>query len=358
MRVLFVVPHPIEGPSSRFRVYQYLPYLEAQGIVCDVRPFVGSDTVNELYRDGNTARKVALTLSGLGGRMTDIARARRYDIVFILREAFALGPPWIEFALARAGKAMVFDFDDAIYLPSLAYRNAIDRLRDWTKPARVIARADTIIAGSDYLADYARKTATGTVEVLPTVVDHNVYRPRPDKRSDTVTLGWIGTPRGSSYVADMMPVFKSLSVRHPGLRMVFIGCAPFHTEGLPIEFRDWALAREPQDIAEFDIGIMPLTDDEETRGKCGFKLIQYMSSGVAAVGSPVGANNQILEDGVSGLLADSLDDWHAALDRLVGDEALRTRLTQAGRTRAMTHYSLQATAPRMLRILEETRRRA
>jgi glycosyltransferase involved in cell wall biosynthesis len=155
-------------------------------------------------------------------------------------------------------------------------------------------------------------------------------------------------------VADLMPVFQQLATAHPRLQLVFIGCAPFETKGLPIEFRDWSLAREPEDIAGFDIGIMPLTDDEETRGKCGFKLIQYMSSGVAAVGSPVGANNEIIEPETSGLFADTPEEWFSALDRLIGDGALHKRLAEGGRARAIARYSLQHTAPEMLRILRET----
>lgn len=355
MRVLFVLPHPIEGPSSRFRVYQYIPYLERHGVTCTVRPFLSSDKIHELYKEGNTRKKISLTLGGLTGRVGDIGRAARHDIVFILREAFALGPPFVETALARFGQRMVFDFDDAIYMPSLAYKNAIDRLKDWNKPAKVIARADTVIAGSRYLADYANKTATGRVEVLPTVVDHEVYKPRASSGQDgTITLGWIGTPRGSSYVADLMPVFKTLSAQTPQLRLVFIGCAPFDPQGLPIEFREWSLTREADDIAGFDIGIMPLTDDEETRGKCGFKLIQYLSSGVAAVGSPVGPNREIIEDGVSGLLATTLPEWEQALTKLITDTPFRTGMAAAGRKRAIERYSLQYTAPRMLEILQET----
>ncbi len=355
MRVLFVIPHPIEGPSSRFRVYQYLPYLEKMGVHCTVRPFVSSDKVKGLYKDGHMGEKIALTLGGLGRRFVDIRRASRHDIVFVLREAFALGPPFIENAFARFGNKMIFDFDDAIYMPSLAYPNAIDRLRDWGKPAKIIAKSDIVIAGSQYLAEYARKTAAGRVEILPTVVDHQVYKPREQRRENgRITLGWIGTPRGSHYVADLMPVFKSLYAKTPSLRFVFIGCAKFEAEGLPIEFRDWSLAREPQDIAGFDIGIMPLTDDEETRGKCGFKLIQYMSSGVAAVGSPVGANKEIIEDGISGLFADGLRSWEQGLSRLIEDHELRKSLSEQGRTRAIQKYSLQHTAPKMLRILQDT----
>jgi glycosyltransferase involved in cell wall biosynthesis len=355
MRVLFILPHPIEGPSSRFRVYQYIPYLEANGIKCTVRPFVSSKYIATLYKSGGIGYKIALTLAGLLHRFGDILRANRYDVAFILREAFALGPPFVEAGLANAAKCMVYDFDDAIYTRSLVYKNPIDRLRDWDKPSKVLKLADTVIAGSSYLADYADQHTNGQVEILPTVVDHTVYCPRAiSDEQGKITLGWIGTPRGSSYVADMMPVFKNLASRHPSLRMVFVGCAPFEKESLDIEFRQWTLENEPSDIASFDIGIMPLTDDEETRGKCGFKLIQYMSSGVAAVGSPVGANNDIIESEVSGLFASSLLEWEEQIERLITDKPLRKRLQASGRKRAIDHYSLAHTAPKMLRFLKET----
>jgi len=360
MRVLFILPHPIEGPSSRFRVYQYIPYLKEHGIECDIRPFVSSKHVRELYATGNTGKKIALTLRGLGSRIRDVIDAKNYDVVFILREAFALGPPFLEQALKKACGRMVFDFDDAIYTRSLAYDNPIDRLRDFGKTAKIIAAADTVIAGSPYLAAYARQYnhPNGQVQVLPTVVDHQQYRPQNNRPNDEkVTLGWIGTPRGSHYVADLMPVFKRLCAQFSQLRMVFIGVEPFDTQNLPIEIRDWSLSREIDDISEFDIGIMPLTDDEETRGKCGFKIIQYMSCGVAPVVSPVGVNSDIVIDGETGLFAENSSQWQAQIARLVEDDTFREKLGEKGRQRAAEYYSLHVTAPKLLEILKETANR-
>ncbi|WP_415234880.1 glycosyltransferase family 4 protein [Sneathiella sp.] len=357
MRVLFILPHPIEGPSSRFRVYQYIPYLREHGIECDIRPFVSSEHVQELYATGNTGTKIVLTLRGLAARMRDVVYAQKYDIVFILREAFALGPPFLERALKKACGRMVFDFDDAIYTRSLAYDNPVDRLRDFSKTAKVIAAADTIITGSSYLAAYAKQhsQSTGQVRVLPTVVDDQIYRPKNNRAKDeTITLGWIGTPRGSHYVADLMPVFKELCNRFQQLRMVFVGVEPFDTENLPIELRDWSLKREIDDISDFDIGIMPLTDDEETRGKCGFKIIQYMSCGVAPVVSPVGANTDIVTDGETGLFANTPNQWRDQISRLIEDETFRKQMAEKGRQRVAEQYSLSVTAPKLLEILRET----
>lgn len=354
MRVLFILPYPIEGPSSRFRVYQFLPYLEARGISCTVRPFLPSSLIGHLYSEGALARKVMSTARGLYGRLEDTLDARRHDLVFVLREAFALGPPLLESLLAKRAGRLVFDFDDAIYTGSLAYDNPIDRLRDFGKPAKLIAMADRVIAGSPHLARYAERFADpGRICVLPTVVDPMVYQPGPAREHGTITIGWIGTPRGSGYLRDLLPVFSSVAQERPQVRFVFVGAEPFEPGPVPIRFKRWALAEEVSDLQNFDIGIMPLTDDEETRGKCGFKLIQYMSVGVAPVCSPVGANRGIVEDGVTGLFAENSADWRTHLLRLVDDLELRRRFGAAGRARVIAEFSLASVAPRLLRVLEE-----
>ena len=356
IRVLFILPHPIEGPSSRFRVYQFLPYLEQHGIAATVRPLVSSGIAQELYRHGSFARKATITSKALLRRCGDVLRASRHDVVYILREAFPFGPPALERLLMRTAGRLIFDFDDAIYAPSLAYPNPLDRLRDWRKPAKLISAANQVVAGSEYLADYARRFAPASrVSVLPTVVDPDIYRPAASSpRDGTVTIGWIGTPRGSSYLKELIPVFSQLAARHPAVRFCFVGAEGFDAPSLPIEFKPWSLAEEVSDIQTFDIGIMPLSDDEETRGKCGFKLIQYMSVGVPPVCSPVGANVQIVQNGKSGFYADSPGDWLNSLTALIADSALRKRMGQAGRERVISMFSLGVTAPRLLHIIRRT----
>ncbi len=356
MRVLFVLPHPIEGPSSRFRAYQFLSYLNAHGVSTEVRPFLSSRHIGKLYSQGGILSKAGLTLGGLASRLSDVALSSRFDVVFVLREAFALGPPFIEMMMRRVTKRIVFDFDDAIYLPSLAYSNPIDRLRDWSKTAKIISLADATIAGNDHLAGYARQHAKpgARIEILPTVVDPDVYKPRLDSDGGgKVTIGWIGTPRGSRYVEDLKQVFARISQKYPQAKFVFVGSKAFATDGLPIEFRDWSLAREPADIAGFDIGIMPLTDDEETRGKCGFKLIQYMSSGVSAIASPYGVNTQIIEAGRTGLFAQTDQQWEQSLAHLIEDRQLRKSFGVRGRQAVVDRYSLGVVAPKLLNILRE-----
>ncbi len=359
MRVLFVVSHPIEGPSSRFRVYQFLPYLRAHGVEATVRPLLSSRVLPTVYQPGRFARKALITALGALKRAGDVLAAARYDLVYVLREAFPFGPPLFEPLLRAAAGRLVFDFDDAIYVPALAYRNPLDRLRDFGKTAKIIRIASRVIVGSDYLREYAVRFADSgdRVTVIPTVVDTSHYRPRPSRSSSTTcVIGWIGTPRGSSYLRDLLDVIADLVRTHPRLAFKFVGAEPFDPRSLPVSFKDWRLEEEVSDLQSFDIGIMPLTDDEETRGKCGFKLIQYMSVGIPVVCSPVGANLTIVENGASGFFASTPAEWRASLARLIQDPEVRASLGRRGRELAETRFSLAAMAPRLLAVLREAAR--
>ena len=353
MRVLMILPHPVEGPSSRFRAYQFIPFLEASGIEVAVRPFLSSQLMPQLYASASIGKKLAFSAYGAVQRLADVVRAARCDVVYILREAFPFGPPVLENLLSAAAGRLVFDFDDAIYTKSLAYDNPLDRLRDWNKTAKIIGKARKVIAGSSYLAAYAHQFNTAeNIHVLPTVVDPEVYLPEAGRANRCgVTIGWIGTPRGSTYLKDLIPAFLRLSANRNDVKFVFVGAEPFDPKGLPIEFKSWSLDREASDIASFDIGIMPLTDDEETRGKCGFKLVQYMSARVVPVCSPVGTNMQIVQDGVTGLFARSTDEWADAIIRLAEQTDVRLRMGKAGRNTVINRFSLAYAAPRFRDIL-------
>lgn len=354
IRVLFVVPHPIEGPSPRFRVYQFLPYLREHGVAAEVRPFFTSREAQVIYNARGVAPKLAYTLAASARRLGDLVRASRYDIVYVLREAFPFGPEIIELALTAASGRLVLDFDDAIWLPSISYPNPLDGLRHWSKPIRLMRRAHAVVAGSDYLADFARSQVErpDRVHVVPTAVDTDCYCPLTKPASPRVTVGWVGTPRGSTYLLKpLLPVVEALAERYSSVDWLFVGAEPFPVGNLPVRFKTWALDQAISDIQSFDIGIMPLTDDPETRGKCGFKLVQYMSCGIPCVCSPVGANRTIVEEGIQGFFATDPAAWYGRLEHLIQDEGARRRMGEMGRARACTRFSLAVQAPRLRAIL-------
>lgn len=354
LRVMFIVPHPIEGPSTRFRIAQYLPHLAQSGIEATLRPLFTSQEAQVIYGDGAIPTKVLLTLRAAMRRMGDVAKAGRYDLVYILREAFPFGPAWFERLLQwRAGR-MAFDFDDAIYVPSTAFTNVLDRLRVFAKPAQLCQRADAVVAGSSHLARFAAAAGADPtrISVVPTVVDTEVFKPEFALRDPAhLTVGWIGTPRGSSYLHPLLSGMQRLAAAHPNARFVFVGAMPFDCQNLNVSFPQWKLDREVADLQSFDIGLMPLTDDEEARGKCGFKIIEYMSVGAPVVCSPVGANCDIVEQDRTGLFASQPHDWGDALLKLAADPAMRAQMGRAGRARAVEKFSLAVTAPHLVQIL-------
>ena len=356
-KVLFIAPHPIEGPSTRFRICQFLPALEQADIGWDLRPFLSSRMAPVAYRPGGVGAKLAVTAWGAASRIADVVRASRADLVWVLREAFPVGPPLLERALDAACGRLAFDFDDAIWVPATNFANPLDRLRDWDRPAKIIARADRVIAGSRLLAEYARAhAAPERVSILPTVVDTARFRPSPRAPDGTVVVGWIGTPRNTSYLQAVWPALAEAARATPALRYVLVGAEPFDTADVPVRFVPWTLAGEIADIQGFDIGIMPLADDAQARGKCGFKIIEYMACGVPAVASPVGANPDVLADGITGRLAADHAGWLAALTELARDSALRHAMGQAARARAVEQFSTDAVAPRFVGLVREAMR--
>lgn len=356
IRVLFIAPHPLEGPSTRFRLVQFFDYLSRNGVESELRPFFTSTEARHIYRSGHAALKILLTLKATLRRLGDVVRAGRFDVVYILREAFPFGPGLVERALHWRAGCLVFDFDDAIYLPSSAFQNPLDRLRDWTKPAALVRAADFVLPGSAWLADFALQNGAdpARIMILPTVVDARVYCPAEETRHGAdVVVGWIGTPRNTSYLRDMMPVFRRVAAQCPHARFVFVGAELFATDTVAAEFRDWSMENEVADLQSFDIGIMPLPSNDFEKGKCGFKLIEYMAVGVPTVASPVGANVDIVLSGTTGFLAENADDWVTALIRLIEDAALRRRMGAEGRVRAQNHYSTEVVAPMMLDALRQ-----
>jgi glycosyltransferase involved in cell wall biosynthesis len=355
LSVLFVVPHPIEGPSTRFRIHQFLPALEAAGIEHQVRPFLSSRLAPQVYAQGCLSRKLAITAWGAAQRLADVARSARVDLVYVLREAFPIGPPVLETAMASAAGRLVYDFDDAIWIKAINYENPLDRFRDWSRPAKLISISHRVVCGSEVLADYARQHAADPdrVVVIPTVVDTRTFIPNRRPPDGTVVVGWIGTPRNTGYIRDIWPALAEAYRAAPSIRFVFVGAEPFDVGDAPVTFRPWTLAAEVAEIQGFDIGIMPLPDNEQTRGKCAFKLIAYMACGAPCVASPIGANVDVLSGTGAGMLAQSPAAWVEALATLARETELRREMGRIGRELAQSRYSVEAVAPRFVANIEE-----
>ena len=354
MRILFVVPYPQgEAPSQRFRFEHYLRYLESSGISYKIAPFLDLNTWQILYKPGYKWKKIVGVIKGFLKRLLQLFFVRKYDIVFIHREATPLGPAWFEWWVTHIfRKRIVFDFDDAIWMPAVSKNNnRIKWLRNFGKIKKICRWSTIVVVGNSFLAAYAGQF-NNRVRIIPTVVDiektHNKIK---DQKTGIPAVGWTGSFSTLKYLDIVLPVLQKLQNQYDFTFIVIADKDP-HLELKKYRFIKWNRETEVEDLLNFHIGLMPLYDDDISKGKCGFKAIQYMSLGIPAVVSPVGVNTAIVEDGSDGFLCVSEIDWKKRLAELIHNSSLRTDLGLAARKKIEERYSAQSTASMFLNLFK------
>ena len=345
MKILSLNRYESLGASSRVRFYQYLPYLKDQGIDVTVSPLLGDNYIENLYA-GKPKQLGSLFKSYLR-RIRCLLKSQSFDLIWIEKELLPWFPAWGEKALFCLGVPYVIDYDDAIFHRYNLHPNFLVRALLGRKIDTVMRHASLVIVGNDYLWDYARKAGAVRVEYLPSVIDLNRYSLIVPAKNGTFCIGWIGSPVTSHYLRLVEPTLQQLC-RDGSSRLVLVGSGKIRLDGIPLEVHSWSEETENADIQRFDVGIMPLPDDPWERGKCGYKLIQYMASGLPVVASPVGINKEIVENGVNGFLANTMAEWITALRTLRDNQDLRERMGRAGRHKVEVQFSLQSTAPRLV----------
>jgi glycosyltransferase involved in cell wall biosynthesis len=354
MKVLFFLPHSKQAAGARYRVHQFLPALAAAGVKCDVREFVTPELYRHLYQRGHAIEKSYWIARQTLQRAHDLRDARDADVIFVYRECYPFGPPFIESLLGRSGKPIVYDFDDAIFLPEpTPLRNL---LRNPAKTARIAQLADCVIVSNDHLRGFA-SSYNQQVEVIPTCVDTDVFAPPPTRHAgQRLRLGWIGSHSTAKYLEQLRPVLSDLSAKFDFELLVIGAGRDFELPGVRVLNERWSLETEVERFQSLDIGLYPLSDTIWELGKAGFKAIQYMAVGTPCVVSSVGVTRDIVSDGVNGFLASGVRDWSEKLALLLSDAALRQRLAAAGRRTIVERYSLSVNAPRLQAVLERAAR--
>ena len=357
IRVLALSPIPEEGAGCRFRIAHYMPYLNAHGFEVTLSTLFTTEFFRLVYKPGHLARKSTAFAALALKHLWSLHRVPQFDVIFIYREILPIGPAIVEWLLSMPGcPPLVFDFDDAIFLPSVSEANRlIAALKTPSKVATIARRSAQVVVGNDYLAAYARQF-NPAVSVIPTSVDTTRFTPRasgPSWSNPRVpVVGWIGSPTTTSYLRGLTPVLQRVAANQRFVLKVSGTGEPLAMGGVQVENAKWQLSGEIDLFRDCDIGVYPLVDDAWAKGKCGFKAIEFMACGVPVVASAVGVNREIIEDGVNGFLASTDNEWVEKLGRLIAEPALRAHLAAAGRRTIEERYSLHVNAPKLADVLK------
>jgi glycosyltransferase involved in cell wall biosynthesis len=328
-RLAFLMHKGFEG---RFRVKEFIPYFEENGVQVSLVRVPG----------------------GLFERLATLRSLSDFDVVIIQRKLLTALDL---FFVKRYAKKTVFDFDDAIMYRSSRHRSQRSRGR-MRKFKNMMRSVDAVFAGNSYLAGLAAKfTAPERIHIFPTVVDLDEYGVKDYGgkvgKDRGFTVGWIGTSTNLHYLKAIGPALEEFAKKHEGVRLKIVCDEFLDLNGIEVIKKEWRPEDVEDDLKSFDVGIMPLTDDIWARGKCGFKVVQYLATGVPAVAAPVGINADLVIDGDTGFKAEDHDGWVRGLSRLYEERGLLEKMGLSGRRLVEKDFSLQGTAPRYLDVLRK-----
>ena len=342
-KILFIASHRLDrSPAQRFRFEQFLEYFESNGFHCEHSHFISGNDDKYLYRKGKYFQKFRILLKAILIRLKDVSRADAFDIVFIQREAFLLGSTYFERRFSKSKAKLIYDFDDSIWLGDTSDANKKLRwLKYPGKIAKIISISDMVFAGNKYLANYA-SYYNSHIKIVPTTINTDEYKRNINsKRTDgKVCIGWTGSITTIKHFEYALPTLRKLKQKY-GDQLVIkvIGDKNYVNEELDIKGQGWNKENEIDELSSFDIGIMPLPDDEWSKGKCGLKGLQYMALEIPAIMSPVGVNSEIIKDGVNGFLAKNEKEWLEKLSILIDNTKLRDTIGKEARKTVIGNYS-------------------
>jgi len=354
LKVLFLTRYPHDGASSRYRVYQYLPYLEALDVHCDVQSYMDWEMYKVIFSPERTGRKFWLMLQATLKRLRALTRFSDYDIIYMQRELFPIGPPLLERYMKKRGAVLFFDYDDALFIKKPSRYNPIATyLRSPGKTFELFHIVDCVVAGNDWLRDSAEHRGARAV-TLEVAEDTDRIRPHaPHNNNRPVTIGWLGSTSTVKYLNLIAPVLRRLAKEYPDVRFEIMGGGDFQMDGVPWQISQWSLDDELQALSRFDIGLMPLPADDWAKGKSGGKARTYMAAGVVPVCTGVGYNLELIRDEDTGYLCNTDQEWYSAVTTLIADPDLRQRIAVNARAAIVTRCSLSGQAGILRTLFDE-----
>jgi glycosyltransferase involved in cell wall biosynthesis len=355
-KIIFLAPYPFqEAPSQRFRFEQYYDSLKNVGYEYEFHPFLDEKTWKVLYQKGKIALKSYRVMLSFMKRFLLLFSMYKFDYVFVHREISHVGPPVFEWIIAKIlRKKIIYDFDDAIWLPNFHENNArFNKLKYYQKIPKIIKWSYRISAGNSYLKKYAEQFNPNVV-VNPTTIDtENYHNPKlfnKEKKSKFV-IGWTGTATTMKYLHFLLPILKDLSKIYEFEFCIISNEFP-KLDFPNLKFIKWKKESEIQDLLNFDVGVMPLTNDKWAKGKCGFKALQYMSLGIPAIVSPVGVNKDIVDEGTNGFIVDTEVGWKESLEYFLKNPGKTKEMSASARNKIVNHYSVESNLSNFLSLFE------
>ncbi|MEQ9415354.1 MAG: glycosyltransferase family 4 protein, partial [Cyclobacteriaceae bacterium] len=329
-KIIFVVPYPFdEAPGQRFRYEQYLSFLKKKGFTVEVCSFLDNKTYASLYNSKKALQKFWGIAIGFLKRFFLLFSLKKYEYVFLFREATPLGPPFFEFVATKwLKKKIIYDFDDAIWITDNSFESKLLRHLKWrSKVSKICGWSYKVSAGNEYLYNFARQY-NNTVILNPTTIDtnsiHKIFTHTQTNHQE-ILIGWTGSHSTLKYLLEIEKALQFIEKKYEKVRFLIIANKTPPIKLNRLEFLPWRKETELSDLSKIDIGIMPLPNDEWTMGKCGFKALQYMALGIPAIASPIGVNTNIVKHNENGFLAATNDDWINFLSLLIESSALRSQ---------------------------------
>lgn len=338
--------------TTRQRFEQYKPYLEERGFDVSIYPLLNNEYLEKLYSTGkHNPRDV---FASYLKRLKFFLKKPDTDIVWLNYELFPYMPGFFESILSSLNKPIIYDIDDAIFHNYDLNNKWVLRYFLKNKLHVPIKKSKIAFCGNEYLAKYALSLDVHT-EIVPTTLDTSRFIPITKTDCDNqAKIGWIGSPSTwNDYLIDILPTLKDCALEHDA-KIAIMGAENNAVSDSIIEITSWDENKEVAFLQSLDIGIMPLKDNPWSRGKCGYKLIQYMACGIPVIASPVGINCKIVDHGINGFLVNDKSEWKEAITTLLNDSDLRYEMGIAGRKKIEQEFCINIWGPNIATIIENT----
>ncbi|HRK52389.1 MAG TPA: glycosyltransferase family 4 protein [Cyclobacteriaceae bacterium] len=356
-KLVFIVPYPFDqAPGQRFRYEQYLTTLKQRGFVIEIHSFLNEKAYSSFYESNKLLQKIRGITTGFLKRIYLLFKLKNTGFIFIYREATPLGPPFFEFIVAKwLMKKIIYDFDDAIWITDNSSESKLLQYLKWRNKISKICRwSYKVSAGNEYLYKFARQH-NNNVTLNPTTIATNSLNQisvRDKVSPKEIFVGWTGSHSTLKYLQEIEDALQCIEEKYENVKFLIIANKAPTIKLKRIEFLPWRKESELSDLAKIDIGIMPLPNDEWTKGKCGFKALQYMAMGIPAVASPIGVNTTIIKHNENGFLASANNEWVNFLSLLIESSELRSKLGKAGKQFVINHYSVSSNTSNFLSLFE------